>query len=284
MFKIGDFSQLGRVTVRTLRHYDELGLIKPAKIDHESSYRFYTLEQLPKLNRIVALKDLGFSLGEIQRLVREDVSVDELREMLEQKQAEAKLKLLEEQQRLGRIGARLQMIEHEDERPHYDVTLKRIPALTVFSKRHFVPHITQMSEFCTLFYEELYTVLNAQSFVPVQAEFILYHISEYVEENVDVEVAVVLESRDYERLELPNETFSVRRLAGHKEVASVVHHGYYHEGHLPGKALALWAGLNGYESDGAFREVHLSGPVVETGKDKPVVVEYQVPVRAHGVD
>ena len=284
MFKIGDFSQLGRVTVRTLRHYDELGLLKPAKIDHESLYRFYTLEQLPKLNRIVALKSLGFSLTEIRRLVKEDVSVGELRGMLEQKQAEAKAKLLEEQERLDRIGARLGMIEHENAPLDYDVTIKRIPAMTVFSKRHFVPHISQMDRFCALFYEELWTVLKAQALEPVGSEFTLFHMREYAEENVDVEVAVVLESGDYERLELPDGTFSVRKLAGHKTVASVLHHGYYHEGHLPGKALALWAGMNGYESDGAAREVHLSGPIVKTGKDKPVVIEYQAPVKPHGVD
>ena len=141
-----------------------------------------------------------------------------------------------------------------------------------------------MDTFCTLFYEELYTVLNAQDLTPIGNEFTLFHMREYTEENVDVEVAVVLESRDYERLELPNDTFSVRKLPGHKTVASVLHHGYYREGHLPGKALALWAGLNGFESDGAVREVHLSGPVMETGKDKPVVVEYQAPVAPHGVD
>ena len=284
MFKIGDFCQLGRVTVRTLRHYDELGLLRPAKIDEESSYRFYSVEQLPKLNRIVALKDLGFSLTEIQRLVKEDVSADELREMLEQKRLEVSVKLAQEQQRLKQIASRLHMIEHEDELPHYDITLKRIPAMTVFSKRHFVPHITQMSEFCTLFFEELYAVLNAQRLVPVGHEFILFHMREYVEENVDVEVAVVLESRDYGRLELPNDTFSVRKLPKHNTAASALHHGYFHEGHLPGKALALWAGMNGYESSGAVREVHLSGSVLETGKDKPVVIEYQVPVMPYGVD
>ena len=283
MFKIGDFSQLGRVTVRTLRHYDALGLLAPAKIDEASGYRFYTVEQLPKLNRIVALKELGFSLAEIQKFVSEEVSADDLREMLERKQREVSLRLEEERRRLEQIGARLQMIEHEDDVPHYDITLKRLPAMTVFSKRHFVPHISQMERFCTLFYEELYAVLHAQNLTPIENEFILFHMSEYVEENVDVEVAVVLESRDYERLELPDDTFSVRRLPAHNTAASVVHHGYFHEGHLPGKALTLWIGMNGYESSGAVREVHLSGSVLETGKDEPVVVEYQVPVTSHGV-
>lgn len=59
-FKIGDFSQLGQVSVRTLRLYDELNLIKPAETDKWTGYRYYTLDQLPRLNRILALKDLGF--------------------------------------------------------------------------------------------------------------------------------------------------------------------------------------------------------------------------------
>ena len=63
LFKIGDFSQIGQVSVRMLRHYDELGLLKPAYVDRLTDYRYYSLEQLPKLNRLLALKDLGFSLG-----------------------------------------------------------------------------------------------------------------------------------------------------------------------------------------------------------------------------
>jgi DNA-binding transcriptional MerR regulator len=59
MLKIGDFSRLGQVTVKTLRHYGQLGLLKPAWIDRYTGYRYYSLEQLPRLNRILALKELG---------------------------------------------------------------------------------------------------------------------------------------------------------------------------------------------------------------------------------
>lgn len=58
VLKIGDFSQLGQVSVRTLHHYGERGLLKPAEIDDWTGYRFYSVEQLPRLNRILALKDL----------------------------------------------------------------------------------------------------------------------------------------------------------------------------------------------------------------------------------
>jgi DNA-binding transcriptional MerR regulator len=57
MIKIGDFSKLAHVTVKTLHHYGELGLLPPAHIDRYTGYRYYSLEQLPRLNRILALKE-----------------------------------------------------------------------------------------------------------------------------------------------------------------------------------------------------------------------------------
>ena len=88
MFKIGDFSKLAQVSVKTLRHYGKMGLIKPAWIDRFSGYRYYTADQLPRLNRILALKDLGFSLEQIRQLLRDDLPAAELRGMMRMKQAE----------------------------------------------------------------------------------------------------------------------------------------------------------------------------------------------------
>jgi len=79
VLKIGDFSKLAHVTVKTLRYYDELGLLKPVWSDRYSGYRFYSLEQLPRLNRILALKDLGFSLEQIRELLAEDLPPGRLR-------------------------------------------------------------------------------------------------------------------------------------------------------------------------------------------------------------
>ena len=69
MIKIGDFSRLSQVPISTLRYYDEVGLLRPATVDETSGYRFYTLEQLPLLNRILALKWLGLSLDQIAQLL-----------------------------------------------------------------------------------------------------------------------------------------------------------------------------------------------------------------------
>ena len=283
IFRIGDFSQLGQVSVRTLRHYGELGLLEPAHTDPLTDYRYYAAQQLPRLNRIVALKDLGFSLKEIRGFLKQDVSLGELREMLEHKKLELTEQLKAESARLTRLQARLKHIELEDAPLGYDVTLKRIAATTIFSKRYAVPDLVEMDTYCTRFYTELYEVLNAQNFTPTAPEFILYHTREHVTKNVDIEVAVVLGIGDAERLELPHDdSFTVRRLQGTQTAASTVCEGYFDELFGAARALTLWLGLNGYESIGAVREIHLSGPVVETGKDKPVVVELQVPVALHG--
>jgi DNA-binding transcriptional MerR regulator len=78
MFKIGDFSRLSQVSVKALRYYDERGLLKPARVDPTSNYRYYTADQLPRLHRLLVLKELGFSLDEIARALDEQLGVAEL--------------------------------------------------------------------------------------------------------------------------------------------------------------------------------------------------------------
>ena len=88
MFSIGDFARSGRVSVRMLRHYDAIGLLRPASVDPLTGYRFYAVEQLTRLNRVVALKDLGFTLDQVAIVVDDEIDVDELRGMLRLRRAE----------------------------------------------------------------------------------------------------------------------------------------------------------------------------------------------------
>ncbi|MDP9381125.1 MAG: helix-turn-helix domain-containing protein, partial [Chloroflexota bacterium] len=139
VLKISEFSGLGRVTIKALRLYDRLGLLKPVWVDPDSGYRFYTLDQLPRLNRILALKDLGFSLGEIRGQLDEDPSPAELRGMLRLKRAELERQVAEGRERLAWVEARLRQIEREGMPPVYDVALKSVPSLMVASARSVEP-------------------------------------------------------------------------------------------------------------------------------------------------
>jgi effector-binding domain-containing protein len=202
--------------------------------------------------------------------------------MLGRKQNEVAQKLQEEQARLHRLEARLKQIELENAPLDYDVTIKKIPAMTVFSKRNFVPNLEDMDEYCSLFYHQLYEVITTQHLNVIAPEFTLFHMREFTMENVDVEVCAVLDSESLGRLELPgNDSFTVRKLQGYKTAASLIHHGLFRELDVAARAIMLWVGMNGYHSVGAGREVHLSGPIVETGKEKAVVLELQVPVEHH---
>ncbi len=82
MFSIGEFAKLGQVSVRMLRHYDAIGLLPSAAVDPASGYRTYRAGQLGRLNRIIALKDLGFSLQQVQVMLDDRIAAAELRGML----------------------------------------------------------------------------------------------------------------------------------------------------------------------------------------------------------
>jgi DNA-binding transcriptional MerR regulator len=131
MFTIGDFAKHGRVTVRMLRHYDAIGLLRPAHVDPVSSYRYYRAEQLTQLNRIVALKDLGFGLDQVRSILHDSVSAGELRGMLRLRRAELEAVLADAAARLAMVEARLRTIESEHLMPVDDIVVKSLPALRV---------------------------------------------------------------------------------------------------------------------------------------------------------
>lgn len=135
VFGIGSFARLGQVSVRTLHHYDEVGLLTPAEVDGRTGYRWYRAEQLHRLNRIIALRDLGFPLQEIRVIVDETVTIEELRGMLRLRRAEAIERRDAENERLRLVEARLRQIESEDRASDYDIVVKRLEPLRVVTRQ-----------------------------------------------------------------------------------------------------------------------------------------------------
>lgn len=281
MFKIGDFSQLGQVSVRTLHHYDERGLLKPAEIDDWTGYRFYSAEQLPRLNRILALKDLGFSLGQISQVLEDDVPAEQLRGMLTLKQAEIERQLTEGQTRLVRVEARLRQIEQEGRPSPYEVILKKTATQKIASIRAVVPTLDDMPTYRCDLYDELYDSLERIRVGPVTPEYALYHDVEYMDRDIDMEAAVTVG-------ETPSDTengrLSFRELPAVGEMASVVHRGSAWE--IPQAIVALfaWVGANGYSTAGPYRELHLYGRENDLFRADPanvesILVEIQIPVK-----
>lgn len=133
MLKIGEFSRLSQVTIKTLHHYDELGLIKPAHIDPVTNYRFYTVEQLPRIHRIMALKEMGLSLEQISLMLDQELSTEQMRGMLHLKQAEIQQEMREAHRQLAMVEFRLRMIEAEVNFPELDVVIKKLEAMRFLS-------------------------------------------------------------------------------------------------------------------------------------------------------
>src|SRR3712207_4577479 len=131
MLGIGDFARHGRVSVRMLRHYDAIGLLRPAYVDHMTGYRSYDAGQLSRLNRIVALKGLGFSLEQVRTILDDEVSAEELRGMLRLREAELQSQIAADTARLAQVEARLRIIEKEGATLAEDTQIKRIPGVRV---------------------------------------------------------------------------------------------------------------------------------------------------------
>src|SRR5271169_954221 len=112
MFTIGEFARLGGVSVRTLRHYDDIGLLRPVTVDPDTGYRGYSADQLGRLNRIMALKELGLSLSQARRLL-DGITLDELRGMLILRRAQLEHELQEHQDHLLGVEARLRYTSTE---------------------------------------------------------------------------------------------------------------------------------------------------------------------------
>jgi DNA-binding transcriptional MerR regulator len=139
MYTIGAFAHLGGVTERMLRHYDRIGLFVPSRVDPVTAHRSYEAAQLPRLNRLVALKDLGFSLEQVGQLLADGVEVDELREMLRCRAAELEKGLLHDRQTLDRVRGRLRLIESETPVPVTDVEVKDVAPQRVLGLHVTVP-------------------------------------------------------------------------------------------------------------------------------------------------
>lgn len=133
MYSIGAFAQLGGVSVRMLRHYDHIGLLVPANVNPTTGRRLYDAHQLSQLNRLVALKHLGFPLEQVRTLLADGIDAAELRGMLRMRAADLETRLLRDGQTLDRVRARLRLIESETAVTITDVEIKTVAPLRVLA-------------------------------------------------------------------------------------------------------------------------------------------------------
>jgi effector-binding domain-containing protein len=271
MFKIGEFSTLCKVPVKTLRYYADIGLLPPAQVDPFTQYRYYTVEQLPRLNRILALRDLGFPLEQIGQLLDGDLSVEQLRGMLKLRRAEIEQQIETDQARLARVEVRLRQIEQEGVMSRVDVVLKKNEAARAASLREVIPEYPHIGRL----FGEMFQYLASQGVQPAGPPCAIYHDHEFKERDADVEIAVPL------AVDVPATDRIVMREMPAVELATCIAAGPYEDVGQAYEALMGWVEANGYRLAGPPREVYLRGPN-ETDDSSQYLTEVQFPISKGG--
>jgi DNA-binding transcriptional MerR regulator len=265
MYRIGEFSRLSQVPVKTLRHYDAIGLLRPARVDRATGYRSYAAAQLERLNRILVFKDLGFSLHEIRVLLAENVPLDQVRELLRLKHHALEQGVRRERARLARAAVRLELIERCGQAGAHEVAVRSTAPQLVASLRATLASHDEC--------ERLFEELERRSGGPGRRRQrgAIWHAC--AERAVDCEAFVFLRSPvDCDGAVRAHELPAQR-------VASLVYRG--DEDYLAAyRALRAWIAAGGVEVVGPKREIFLE----EAGTEAESVTEIQFPIAADGDD
>jgi DNA-binding transcriptional MerR regulator len=254
MFSIGDFARLGRVSVRMLRHYDAIGLLLPARVDESTGYRFYEAGQLRRLNRIIALKDLGFTLEQVRTILEERITGPELHGMLRLRRGQIEARIAEDTARLAQVEARLRTIESEGAMPTEEVLVKQVEAVRVgelsalaasYSGDDIGPVIRPL-------YDRLCAAFDAAGVVPTGPSIAYY---EEHPDGVLIHAAFPVAVNAGGRY-----PFEVVDLPAIPAAATMIHRGSMDHVGATFEQLARWIEDNGYKTVGLAREVYLDCP------------------------
>ncbi|HIW64256.1 MAG TPA: MerR family transcriptional regulator [Candidatus Stackebrandtia excrementipullorum] len=272
MLSIGELARRTRVSVRMLRHYDELGLVKPHRVDPATGYRWYSASQVGRVDSLVALKELGFTLAECRAILDENVTVEQLHGMLRRRHAELDDRIRADLRRLDEVGRRLRSIERGLTMTNRMLRLTPLPALRLLQVRTEVNDTTEISRVTGPLFEALRDRLAAAGTAVEGAGIRTFYGRPG---GAGIEVAAAVEAPDIvpdvdgvELVDLPTVPSGAR----------VVHRG-------PATEIAdAWFTIDtalenrGLVSDGLHRQIFLEPP----DQNGDCTVELQCPVRPSG--
>ena len=269
MLKIGEFSKLSRVSVRMLRHYDEIGLLKPAEIDRFTDYRYYREDQLPTVGRITALKDMGFSLADIVRILEVYDDREALERFFSARREELEALSRETAQKLTLLDAARKRLRKEEDMS-YDVTIKTIPQRYAATVHMTIPRYEDegkvwgvlVEETCRMGLTEADPCLCAVSFLD----------GEYKEENVEVMAWKTVKGS------YPDTEHVKFRTLPEVTAACCTYKGSYTRITDVYAAVVAWMEANGYEPAGAMFNIYHVSPH-ETQDPEQFVTEVCYPVK-----
>ena len=276
MFRIGEFSKIAQVPASQLRYYDDIGLFSPIRSDRDTSYRYYSVQQLAELNRILALKDLGLTLDQIKRLIEDAVSPDEIRGMLTLKKAQIEQTMQAEAVRLRAVESRLQLLDRKGEFQDDDVILKSLPVQPFLSLRQTYQDLTEVLGAIAQMGQTVTQQVEAKALGRFAA--VIYG-ELYEDSNWDLEFGFVLNRSLDLTVALSNDAvMEIRELPAVATAVTAMRFGGPENGHLSYSAIGTWAENHQYKLIGPGREVFIVPP--KPGHESEMVVEVQFPVEA----
>lgn len=267
MFRIGEFSKLTQVSVRMLRYYDEAGLLKPAEVDRWTGHRLYSVEQIPRLDRIRYLRDSGFLISEIALALEMDDHA--LLVSLNKKCLEIEQAIQKEQERLLKIAVAKEEIQGSKSELHYHISMKSIPACQVLSLRRTVPTYYSEGDL----WKELSAFAEKEEIEISSDTFTIYHDTEYREQDVDMELCATVKKAGENR-----EPFCFRMTEAVPAMASTMVYGEFSNIKKAYLAFAKWLQKNSnYQMSAPVRQIVHRGPWNENAPAK-YLTELQIPV------
>jgi effector-binding domain-containing protein len=271
MLTIGEYSRLTQVPAKTLRYYDDIDLFKPVQVDALTGYRYYTVEQLPSLYRILSLKELGLTLHQIRSVLNTNISPEQMRGILRLKEAQLRETIDEERRRLAYVENKIEQLENENSLGHYDVILKKVPQVQVALARDIVSQKSTLGGTLTRLFRSVRDFLAEQNIAPTGHGFTVYFDDEYRDQEIDVGAAFPINAAVCGTQAVTITTFAAETMA------SVIHRGPLEKMENAYVALLTWIERNGYQIKSASREIALQYDPTDTAEH--YVTEVQFPVR-----
>lgn len=267
MFKIGDFSKLTLVSIRMLRYYDEVGLLKPAEIDTFTKYRYYSAKQIKRLNLIVSLRDMGFNIADIAVALESDEK--ELNKLLRAKKKQIRDAISVEKAKINKINSAINDLKKERINMSYNVTIKKVPSYKVVSLRDNIPAYDQEG----LLWQRLGEYIEKRNIKCGHLSYATYHDEGFKESDNDVEVIMVVD-------ELLDDTdgFTFKNTEPIEQAVSILVPGEFSNIAPAFNFLGKWIEENGFTICGAAREYPIKGPWNEE-KPADYLNELQIPVK-----
>ena len=263
MFRIGEFSKMGKTTIKALRYYDEIGLLKPEEIDKFTSYRFYTTDQLFRLHQIQAYRQVGLSIDEIKLII----SGHDASAILQKRKAEIMDTIAEGASQLSRI----EFILKGENAMNYAATIKELPECIVYSKKMTVPSIDAYFTMIPPIGEAIVKKYPNLKCTSPEYCFIVYLDGECREADINIEFceAVTQTWPDFDDI--------VFKEINPTTAVSVMHKGSY-SGLVGAYAFAFkWIEENGYVASDSPRESYIDG-IWNKENEGDWLTELQIPI------